>query len=121
MTGPAEDYASPKDSFDLGESSVQVRKGAPGRGLGRIVAAVVLVGLGGFVGIIDNIWKISHDLFLDWTGLEVVWSKISVGGALAAVGYAIYDYRWPFGPRPGMRPKSGQKGFEREAHGTEDY
>ena len=109
------------DSFDLGESSVVVHKGAPGRSFGRIAGATVLVGLGVFVGIIDNIWKISHDLFLEWTGLEVVWGKISVGGALVAVGYAMYDYRWPFGPRPGVRPKPGQKGFERDAHGPEDY
>ena len=109
------------DAFDLGESSIQVRRGAAGRGWGRVAAAVGMVAVGGFVGIIDSVWKVSHDLLLEWTGLEILYAKISLGSALAAVGYAIYDYRWPFGPRPGMRAKAGREEPGREARGSEDY
>ena len=109
------------DSFDLGETKVGVRKGPRGRSLGRIMVATVLVALGGFVAVIDNIWHLSHNLLLEWTGLEIIWAKISVGSAIAWVGYAIYDYRWPFGPRPGVRDKSGLRGFEREVHGSDEY
>ena len=96
------------DSFDLGESSVQVRKGPPGRSLGRIVAAGMLVALGFLVGFFG----------LFFVGL---WTGLFLASIPCGLGFSIYDYRWPFGPRPGMRPKSGQKSFEREAHGSEDY
>ena len=96
------------DSFDVGESSIQVRTAPPGRSWVRVVLAGIPVGLGLLFGFLAALF------FGMWTGL-------AVSSLLCGLGFAIYDYRWPFGPRPGRRPKSGRARSEREVTGSEDY
>ena len=108
MNGRTEGHEPAGDSFDLGESSVQVRKAPPGRSWARIVLAGIPVALGLFLGVLATL------LFGLWEGL-------GVSSLFCGLGFAIYDYRWPFGPRPGRRPKSRRGRSEREVTGSEDY
>lgn len=103
MSNPTEGRDAPDDSFSLGESKVEVRKASTGRRAWRIVVAVVMVALGGFIAFIEHIWPTSKSILLDWIGSEMIKPRIGLGAAIAGIGYAIYDYRWPFGPRPGSR------------------
>jgi predicted lipid-binding transport protein (Tim44 family) len=98
----------PEDPFDLGESSVQPRAAPPGRGWGRIVLAGILVALGLLFGLVITL-------------LFGMWSGLAVATLFCGLGFAIYDYVGPFGPRPGRRPKSGRGRSEREVSGSEDY
>ena len=103
MNDPGKTPDAPIDAFAVGESWVEASKAPPGRGLGRIIAAGVAVAFG---------------LVLSLVGVLLVGGAGAVlGTPLYGLGFAIYDYRWPFGPRPGRRRKSRRPVSRRQ----EDY
>ena len=96
------------DSFDLGESKVGVRKAPRGRSLMRILTAALPTALG-------VLTFFPGFMFL---GLGPAFGLASL---FCGLGFAIYDYRGPFGPRSSMRTEAGPESFKREAPGREDY
>lgn len=69
----------------------------PARNVWCVFAAAGLLVFGGVVVIGGVSWGINA---------EVQWlarGSIMIGAGICATGFAVYDYRWPFGPKPSSR------------------
>src|SRR5262245_31707662 len=82
------------DPFSGLGGPIPSRNVPPGRGAWRVAAAGAVVVLGGAIvaaGIIATMMR-----WVPEPGFQV---SLVVGVAVCAVGFAVYDSRWPFGRR----------------------